>query len=181
MLQTIATFLFPLALLYAGTRDLMSYEIPNWVSLAMIVAFLVAAFAGSFRLVDIGWHLAAGAAVLAVGFILFAVKIFGGGDAKLLAACAVWIGWTGLFKFFIFVALIGGVFALALIVFRRLTLPDSWTKRRWIRRLHDQKSGIPYGVAIGLGGILMVPELPLYAHAIRPASAVIQGIQPFMA
>ena len=181
MLQTIATFLFPMALLYAGTRDLMSYEIPNWVSLAMIAVFLVAAFAGSFRLADIGWHLAAGVAVLAVGFILFAAKIFGGGDAKLLAACAVWICWTGLFKFFIFVALIGGVFALALIVFRRLTLPDSWTKRRWIRRLHDRKGGIPYGVAIGLGGILMVPELPLYAHAIRPVSAVIQGIQPFMA
>ena len=181
MLQTIATFLFPLALLYAGTRDLMSYEIPNWVSLAMIAAFLVAAFAGSFRLADIGWHLAAGATVLAVGFILFAAKVFGGGDAKLLAACAVWIGWMGLLKFFVFVALIGGVFALALIVFRRLTLPDSWTNRPWIRRLHDKKGRMPYGVAIGLGGILMVPELPLYAHTIRPSAAVIQGIQPFMA
>ena len=181
MLQTIATFLFPLALLYAGTRDLMSYEIPNWVSLAMIAAFLVAAFAGSFRLADIGWHLAAGAAVLAVGFILFAANIFGGGDAKLLAACAVWIGWMGLLKFFIFVALIGGVFALALIVFRRLTLPDSWTTKPWIQRLHDQNGGIPYGVAIGLGGILMVPELPLYAHTIRPSAVVLQGIQAFMA
>ena len=107
MLQTIATFLFPLALLYAGTRDLMSYEIPNWVSLAMIAAFLVAAFAGSFRLADIGWHLAAGAAVLVVGFILFAAKVLGGGDVKLLAACAVWIGWMGLLKFFMFVALVG--------------------------------------------------------------------------
>ena len=181
MLQTIATFLFPLALLYAGARDLMSYEIPNWVSLAMIVAFLVAAFAGSFRLADIGWHLAAGAAVLAVGSILFAAKVFGGGDAKLLAACAVWIGWTGLLEFFMIVALIGGVLALIIIVFRRITLPQSWMKMSWIERLHDKDRDMPYGVAIGLGGILMVPDLPLYAHAIRPDSVVIQGIQPFMA
>jgi prepilin peptidase CpaA len=181
MLQTIAILFFTLALLYAGTRDLMSYEIPNWVSLAMIAAFLVTAFAGPFPLVDIGWHLAAGAAVLAVGFILFAIKVFGGGDAKLLAACAVWVGWAGLLEFFMFVALIGGVFALALIVFRRLILPESWTKKPWIQKLHDQEGGIPYGVAIGLGGILMVPELPLYDHAIQSESTVIQGIQPFMA
>jgi prepilin peptidase CpaA len=93
----------------------------------------------------------------------------------------VWIGWMGLLQFFIFVALIGGVFALALIVFRRLTLPDSWTTKPWIQRLHDQNGGIPYGVAIGLGGILMVPELPLYAHTIRPSAVVLQGIQAFMA
>ena len=180
MLQTIATFLFPLALLYAGMRDLMSYEIPNWVSLAMIAAYLVGAFAGSFELADIGWHLAAGAAVLVVGFCLFTAKVFGGGDAKLLAACAVWIGWVGLLQFFMFVALIGGVFALALIVFRRLTLPESWTDKAWIQRLHDRNGGIPYGVAIGLGGILMMPELPLYTHAMRSDSVVFQGIQPFI-
>ncbi len=181
MLETIAALLFSLALLYAGARDLMSYEIPNWISLTLLAVYLVASVFGSLGFVTIGWHLAAGAAVLAVGILLFAAGIFGGGDAKLLAVCAVWLGWANLLKFFVIVALIGGVLALFLIAFRRITLPASWEKRAWIRGLHAEDGGIPYGVAIGLGGILMVPELPLFAFTTRLESAVFQGIQSLMA
>ena len=181
MLVMVAVFVFPIALAYAAVCDLMSYEIPNRISLTLLAVYLVASVFGSLGFVNIGWHLAAGAAVLAVGILLFAAGIFGGGDAKLLAVCAVWLGWANLLKFFVIVALIGGVLALFLIAFRRITLPASWEKLAWIRGLHAEDGGIPYGVAIGLGGILMVPELPPFAFTARLESAVFQGIQSLMA
>ena len=121
MLVMVAVFVFPIALAYAAVCDLTSYEIPNWISLTLLAVFLVASVFGSLGFVNIGWHLAAGAAVLAVGILLFAAGIFGGGDAKLFAVCAVWLGWANLLKFFVIVALIGGVFALFLLAFRRIT------------------------------------------------------------
>ena len=181
MIPALFASVFIVLCLYAAVKDVETLTISN--GLNAIIAFL---FIPAVIITAPGWdvagaHLLAGLAAFAISVLLFSLGVFGGGDAKLLAACAVWIGWMGLLKFLIFVALIGGVFALVLIVFRRLTLPESWTAKPWIRRLHDRKGGLPYGVAIGVGGILMVPELPLYAHAIRPSAVVLQGIQAFMA
>ena len=160
MLETIAVFLFPLALVYAGVHDLASYEIPNWLTLAITVDFLAAALAGSYGFSLVGWYLSAGLAVLFAGALLFAWGIVGGGDAKLLAACAVWVGWTGLVQFILAVAIIGGLFGLLLLWLRRANMHGSWTEKPWIRRLLSSEQGIPYGVAIGLGGIVTLGDLP---------------------
>ena len=161
MLEDVAVVLFPIALAYAAIRDLASYEIPNWLSLAIAADFLAAALAGSPDLAVIGWHLSAGLAVLLVGALLFARGMLGGGDAKLLAACAVWVGWSGLPQFFLVVSVAGGLLALLILCFRRAGLPRSWAQRAWILRLHSDEKGIPYGVAIGVGGVLMLGDLPL--------------------
>ncbi len=94
------------------------------------------------------------------GALLFARGVIGGGDAKLLAACAVWVGWTGLARFLFAVAIIGGLFGLLLLWLRRANLHGSWTEKPWIRRLLSDEEGIPYGVAIGLGGMVTFSELP---------------------
>ena len=160
MLETVAVFLFPVALVYAAVRDLASYEIPNWLTLAITVDFLAAALAGSYGISLVGWHLSAGLAVLFAGALLFAWGVVGGGDAKLLAACAVWVGWTGLARFILAVVIIGGLFALLVLWLRRAKLHGSWTEKPWIRRLLSDEEGLPYGVAIGLGGMLTLGKLP---------------------
>ncbi len=116
-------FVFPAALIYAGWRDLVSYEVPNWVSVGLVAAFAAGAAVAGSTMTTLAWHLAAGAAVLTVGWILFALGVIGGADAKLLAAAAVWTGWTALAEFLVVVALTGGVLALGLIVWRRFELP----------------------------------------------------------
>ncbi len=161
MILTIVVLLFPLALMYAGGRDLMSYEIPNWVSLAIVADFLALALLGPVDLSMVGWNLSAGAAVLIVGAALFFAGIMGGGDAKLLAACAVWVGWSGLLKFCFVVSIAGGVFALLIIAAKYAKLPKAWREGTWLGRLCSGEKGLPYGVAIGLGGIVMFRELPV--------------------
>ena len=96
MVESVVILLFPAALVYAAVSDLATYQIPNWLSLAVVVDFVAAAVVGSLDIAAFGWHLGAGVAVLVAGILMFARGIVGGGDAKLMAACAFWVGWAGL-------------------------------------------------------------------------------------
>ena len=83
---------FPAALFAAAINDITSFKIPNWISVLLISAFPVAVVATGtdFSFLWQGALLAVG--MLIVGFALFAFKIAGGGDGKLLAAVAPWVG-----------------------------------------------------------------------------------------
>ncbi len=163
MLATVAVIVFLIALGYAAVRDLMSYEIPNWVSLAIVADFVVLGLAGAASLADIGWHLSAGAVVLLLGAALFFGGIFGGGDAKLLAACAVWAGWSQLPALCLAVGVLGGLLALIILALRHVRLPAAWTAAPWLQRLRAAEQGIPYGVAIGLGTLAVLRDIPAAA------------------
>ena len=43
--QTLLVLVFPALVITAALRDVVSYTIPNWISLALIAAFPVAALA----------------------------------------------------------------------------------------------------------------------------------------
>ena len=165
MVEFAAVLLMQAALVYAALRDLVSFQIPNWLSLAIAADFLAAALAGPTVLSDIGWHLSAGLAALAVGALLFWRGMIGGGDAKLLAACAVWAGWSGFVPFILAVTVLGGVLTVLIVIFRRAELTGRWAGRAWIRRLHSGEKGVPYGVAIGLGGLVTLGGAPVSGAA----------------
>ncbi len=94
--------------IYAGWSDLKTMTIPNWVSIALIAAFIVIAlFTLPFDTVL--WRLGGAAIVLLVGFILNAIKVLGGGDAKYLAAIAPFIALHDLSAFMV-------IFSVSLIV-----------------------------------------------------------------
>ena len=101
------------------------------------------------------WRLGAGATLLIVGVALFAAGIIGGGDAKLLAASAPWIGWTGLFQYIILVTLIGGLLALVILGLRRFIPPRVTSGRKWLAALSSGEHGLPYGVAIAAASWLI--------------------------
>ena len=82
----------PLLLAVAAGWDIASFTIPNFVNLALAAVFAVFALSAGLSFSAIGWHLVAGIAALAVGFALFATGHIGGGDAKLFAAIALWLG-----------------------------------------------------------------------------------------
>ena len=156
---------FPAAMVYAGWRDVVSFEVPNWVSVGLVAAFAALAAAAGLAMTTVAWHLAAGAAVLIVGWILFAFGVVGGADAKLLAAAAVWTGFSALAEFLLVVALLGGALAIGLVVWRRVEAPRRWAGREWVRRLHDRDAGMPYCAAIGCAGLWIFPSLPLVVVA----------------
>ena len=131
--------------------------------MAILADFMVlAAIAGALGTLDpvsAISGLGAGAVMLIAGFALFTAGLFGGGDAKLLAASAVWFGWSGLFRFIILVALMGGLLALAVLGLRRVARARAWNSPKWLIGLCSGDHGIPYGLAIAAASWLMIYPL----------------------
>lgn len=164
-LALLALVLFAGLLIYAACSDIASLTIPNWVSLVIAGAFPVFALAQGFGATEIGMHFLFGFAVLAGGFLLFQLNIIGGGDAKLLAAAAVWTGLGAFMPFVLWTALAGGVFALILIVGRKYAVAFA-AAPPFVYRLLTPKTGVPYGVAIMIGGLMAAPSMPVFAGAL---------------
>ena len=47
---------------------------------------------------------------------------------------------------------------LSLIQFRQWPLPSFLTGQAWLLRLHDKDGGIPYGIALAIGALMIYPE-----------------------
>ena len=152
-MSLLVQYSLPLLLFVAAISDMKSHRIPNWIPVALLIGFVAFAGIGELTLLDLASHMGVGLAVLICGFILFAFNILGGGDAKLLAAGAVWMGPMAVIPFVAYTALAGGLFSLAILIFRQAPLPATAVKVEWISRLHLAGEGIPYGVAIAIGGL----------------------------
>lgn len=156
MLASTILMTFGAIMAFAAAMDLMTMTIPNRISLALVAVFLIAAPLMGLAPAAILMHVAAGALVLAVGILLFAAGGFGGGDAKLLAAGALWIGFDQLLVFLALTAVLGGVLSIAILYYRKLPIlgiraPD------WAIKLHKPGGAIPYGIAIAGSGLLVLP------------------------
>ncbi len=153
-----ATIIFPAAMIYAGIMDLLTMKIRNFVVLIVAISYFVFAPLAGFTLYDIGLSLAVAAAVFIVTFGFFAAGWIGGGDAKFASATALWFGWEHAMPYFIYATLAGGLLSLAIISFRSMLLPAPLYSREWIVRLHQSKSGIPYGAAFALAALIVFPK-----------------------
>ncbi len=153
-------FAFPCLLIYAAWHDISTMTIPNWVSIALAIAFVPAALACGLTAPQIGMHLAVGAATLLICATLFYLGIFGGGDAKVIAAASLWMGLAGANRFVFCMAVAGGCLALLLIILRRMKISS---ERPWAKRLLSPTEGAPYAVAIAIGALLAAPSSPVLA------------------
>lgn len=167
MLEALIFVVFPFCMLFAAVSDMMSMTIANRVSVILIVTFAAVAPFTGMDWADYGWHFAAAGLVLAITFALFATGAMGGGDAKLLAATSLWMGLSmELMQYLIFSAVIGGVMTLLIIVYRSSPLSMLTGNNIFLRHFADQKAGIPYGVALGIGGLITYPATPLMQWAL---------------
>lgn len=91
--------------------------------------------------------------VLAAGTFLFARGWMGGGDVKLLAACALWLDLASGWKMLVAVAIAGGIETLLILIMRKLPWAEQWGTKLTIFR---RRGGIPYGIAIACGMMLVV-------------------------
>lgn len=151
---------FPVLMIIGGLHDLTTMRIPNWISLALLAAFAPAALLVGLEANDIALHFGVGLVALVVGMGLFALNWVGGGDAKLLAAGCLWMGFSGALAFLLHTAITGGLFCILLLTARR-TVPIYPSFPAWIRRLLEPKGDIPYGVALAGGALLAFPNSPL--------------------
>lgn len=144
--------LAPLLLLTAYF-DLRSFRIPNFLPLAAVALFVVSApFLGAGA--EIWLRLAAAAAMLLAGFVLFAAGMMGGGDAKMLAAVALYVPNAAIGQALYSLAFTGLAGLLLIWALRPLVLRlapagvAEWEV--WGRRRH-----FPYGFAIA-GALLLL-------------------------
>lgn len=154
-IQILAAAAGLILLLAAAGSDIWRYRIPNYLVLGIVGAFAVYALAAA-NWPQLGWSLLAGLSVMIVGTVLFALRLFGGGDVKLLGALALWTGFADLPRFLLVMGAAGGILALAWVLFHVI-----------LRRARSQavpapagepapgpamSKRIPYGVAIAISG-----------------------------
>ena len=144
--------------------DLRRRRIPNELSLAIAILGLTRMLLGDDA-VAAGPTLAAAAAVFVAAFLLFWRSILGGGDAKLVAATAILIGYHDLFRFLFVMSLCGGPLALAILArdklgpwLERLSRPAGMPSATDAteRITATARSTVPYGAAIAAAGVIML-------------------------
>jgi prepilin peptidase CpaA len=150
--------LFPALMAFAAASDLVTMTISNRVSLALVAGFLALTLLNGLEIYDILSHIGAGLTVLTAAFACFAMGWVGGGDAKVAAAAALWFGFGHLLSYLVYASLFGGALTLLLLQFRQWPLPYPLMGQAWLLKLHDKESGIPYGIALAIGALVIYPE-----------------------
>jgi len=143
-------------------------RIPNVFAAAIAVLGLARMMLAA-NTVEAVHTLAASAAVLIAGFLLFWRGVLGGGDAKLMGAMALLIGFHDLFDFFLLMSVCGGALALGILARNRFRLRRRHFLQQAVPPFTMQFVGsrppvqptVPYGVAIAAAGVVMLILRPV--------------------
>ncbi|GLR07764.1 peptidase A24 [Mixta theicola] len=126
-----------LVLLFIAWQDILLRTITHRSLLCLFFCLLPLLFLPNWQL-----NFFAAILIFIIGFVLFYVRVIGGGDVKLMALLALFMPEKMLTDFLLLTAFIGGAIVLfGLIFFRR----------------QIREHGVPYGVAISLAFIFLIP------------------------
>ena len=156
--EAIRLTLFPAIMAFAASSDLLTMTIANRVSLILAGGFVVLAALSGLSGAELLSHIEAAAAVLAAAFFCFSRGWIGGGDAKLAAATALWLGFSHLLDYLVYASVLGGALTLAIVQFRNFPLPRVLMGREWAERLHSDGAGVPYGIALAVAALAVYPQ-----------------------
>ncbi len=164
-------WLVTVTLIVAAVIDGLKLKVPNWITFPMIVSgWIYSATLSPYA----GWEglmysLVGTAVGLALLLPAYAIGGMGAGDVKLLAGVGAWVWGTDTFYAFAISAIVGGIIAILMVVFRRkwfkhqsqfwmicneiLTVKDP---EKLAAIAADRKSTmmlLPYGIPIAIGTI----------------------------
>ena len=170
LVSILVVAILPALLISAAFFDLTTFTIPNLLPAAMLVLFATFLLAIALAGHGLNWsdtwpHLLAGAVAVVAGMALFAAGWVGGGDAKLFAMACLWLGWGSMLEYTLVASLLGGMLTITLLMLRRLPLPALLAAQPWLARLADQNSGVPYGVALAIAALVVLPDTELFRIA----------------
>ncbi|HVV92891.1 MAG TPA: prepilin peptidase [Hyphomicrobiales bacterium] len=159
----IVLIVFPALMIFAAASDFLTMTISNRLCLLTAAAFPVIGALAGLGPLDLGLHAAVGAAMLVLGFGLFAAGWIGGGDAKLAAAIALWMGPSQALAWILVASMFGGTLTGLLLGARALPLPAGLATRPWAARLHAPTTGVPYGIALAAAALVLYPHSAVFA------------------
>src|SRR5271163_4034926 len=134
--------IFPAGMALAAAMDLLTMTIPNRLCAALAVGYFILAAILGVPMQGVLFNISCGAAVLILTFGLFALGWIGGGDAKLAAATALWLGWNSILDYGVTAAIYGGILTLIILSARMMPLPAALARFAWVARLHNGKTGV---------------------------------------
>lgn len=142
--------------------DLRHLRIPNALALAAVAVFVVASLIAPPA--DLAWRLVVAASVLVLGFAAFCLRLFGGGDVKMLAALMLFIPVPTLmlFSWVFSAAMLAGI---ALILGLRRSPMLAGAARGW-KGLSPESARLgrfPMGISIALAGLVHPVAVTLLA------------------
>lgn len=161
-LASVVLMVFPVAMAFAAANDLFTMKIPNRIPLVLLGGFIVVALLSRMPIEVFGIDLGIGFAILAVTFVLNAFNILGGGDAKLVAAGALWIGAEHIFDYLVLITFYGAALSLAILAYRKWIPATAFSLPAWAHRLHTDGGPVPYGIAIAAGALVVFPSTSLF-------------------
>lgn len=148
-----------IALVFAAFTDIRRRQIDNWLNGAIALGAPLFWWSSGLALwPDVAMQLGAALAAFVLLAGLFAIKMMGGGDVKLLTVLALWIPWDAFIQLLMVMAIAGGVLTIVMGIWH-------------VMRRQRDRLAIPYGVAIAFGGlwVLYFNLLPAAAMAAVPA------------
>ncbi|KMY85958.1 Type IV prepilin peptidase TadV/CpaA [Candidatus Paraburkholderia calva] len=148
------------ALLVLAVIDVRARRLPTGIVVAIGALFFVDALLNKLTVDQIISHLMLACAVFAVCAALFAAKMLGGRDAKLAAVIFLWAGLGLSLPALTFISLIGTVVSLISLATRNVRADQSSSPLRALVMFSGAR-GVLYGVALALGGGLVIAALPL--------------------
>jgi prepilin peptidase CpaA len=136
--------LLALLLVVAAVIDMRTFTISNRLNLTVALAAPLYWWSVHLPLwPDVGLQVAIAAGVFALLAAAFYAGMMGGGDVKLAAALALWFSPLSTLRFLIFMSIAGGLLTLVIVGLHRL-------------RKKAGKPQVPYGVAIAVGGLIIL-------------------------
>jgi len=152
------------ALVVASVTDLLYRKINNWLTLpCMLFGLISHSYVNGFD----GFLFSLGGTVVGLGLLMFfyLFGMMGAGDVKLMGAVGSFLGPSGVFQAFLFTALAGGIYAVAVLAVKGqllcfvkrmvLSLYLSIAQRK-PALLPEERTELPvlcYGVAIAAGTV----------------------------
>ena len=163
----------------AGISDLRTRRIPNWLTVpALLLGILVNWFLDGIP--GLLHALGGFAGAFLIYLLLYALRAMGAGDVKLMAAVGAVAGWSVWLRIFVVTAILGGVFAIVLSLWRGRLRQTLWNVRfilveighlrapYWRREDLDVKSQkslkLPHGAVIALGTLSYLAATALLAR-----------------
>ncbi|WP_068073953.1 A24 family peptidase [Novosphingobium lentum] len=130
-----------IALLIAAFTDLRRRQIDNWLNLAVALGAPLFWWATGLSLwPGVAFQVGIAFLVFLALAAMFALRVMGGGDVKLLTALALWLPWQPYVKLLVLMSLLGGALTIIL---------AAWH----LMHRRTDKLKIPYGVAIATAGL----------------------------
>jgi prepilin peptidase CpaA len=153
---------FPVAMSFAAANDLFTMKIPNKISIALVAAFAFTAFYIRMPAETALSHAGIGLVFLLAGFAMFSLRLLGGGDAKLMAAGALWMGPDHALIYLAYVTIFGGVLSAVILAYRKFLTVGVTGLPLWAIKLHAKGTGVPYGIAIAASALVVYPQTIWY-------------------